>query len=240
MLGNYVNTITIIIGCLLGLLVQKGLHEKYKTIIMQAIGLSVLFVGATVTIGGLLDPDSEPVLFIISLVVGGALGELIGIEKALDKLGLMLQNKVGSQQGNIAEGFVTASLLFCVGTMAVIGSLDSGLRGDHTMLYAKSVIDGITAMILASTLGVGVIFSAAAVFIYQGTIILFAGLLEPLLTIHVIREISIIGGILILGIGLSMLEIKKIKTVNLLPAIIVPVFYYLWVVPLIQLIRGKL
>lgn len=237
MLGNYVNTITIIIGCLLGLLVQKGLHEKYKTIIMQAIGLSVLFVGATVTIGGLLDPDSEPVLFIISLVVGGALGELIGIEKALDKLGLMLQNKVGSQQGNIAEGFVTASLLFCVGTMAVIGSLDSGLRGDHTMLYAKSVIDGITAMILASTLGVGVIFSAAAVFIYQGTIILFAGLLEPLLTIHVIREISIIGGILILGIGLSMLEIKKIKTVNLLPAIIVPVFYYLWVVPLIQLIR---
>ncbi|MDZ4133289.1 MAG: DUF554 domain-containing protein [Dethiobacteria bacterium] len=237
MLGNYVNTITIIIGCLLGLLVQKGLHEKYKTIIMQAIGLSVLFVGATVTIGGLLDPDSEPVLFIISLVIGGALGELIGIEKALDKLGLMLQNKVGSQQSNIAQGFVTASLLFCVGTMAVIGSLDSGLRGDHTMLYAKSVIDGITAMILASTLGVGVIFSAAVVFIYQGTIILFAGLLEPLLTIHVIREISIIGGILILGIGLSMLEIKIIKTVNLLPAIIVPVFYYLWVLPLIQFIK---
>jgi uncharacterized protein len=237
MLGNYVNTITIIIGCLLGLLIQKGLHEKYKTIIMQAIGLSVLFVGATVTIGGLLDPDSEPVLFIISLVIGGALGELIGIEKALDKLGLMLQNKVGSQQSNIAEGFVTASLLFCVGTMAVIGSLDSGLRGDHTMLYAKSVIDGITAMILASTLGVGVIFSAAVVFIYQGAIILFAGLLEPLLTIDVIREISIIGGILIFGIGLSMMEIKRIKTVNLLPAIIVPVFYYLWVVPLIQLIK---
>jgi uncharacterized protein len=237
MLGNYVNTITIIIGCLLGLLVQKGLHDKYKTIIMQAIGLSVLFVGATVTIGGLLDPDSEPVLFIISLVIGGALGELIGIEKALDKLGLMLQNKVGSQQSNIAEGFVTASLLFCVGTMAVIGSLDSGLRGDHTMLYAKSVIDGITAMILSSTLGVGVIFSAAVVFIYQGAIIIFAGLLEPLLTIDVIREISIIGGILIFGIGLSMMEIKKIKTVNLLPAIIVPVFYYLWVVPLIQLIK---
>ena len=237
MLGNYVNTITIIIGCLLGLLVQKGLHEKYKTIIMQAIGLSVLFVGATVTIGGLLDPDSEPVLFIISLAIGGALGELTEIEKALDKLGLMLQNKVGSQQSNVAEGFVTASLLFCVGTMAVIGSLDSGLRGDHTMLYAKSVIDGITAMILASTLGVGVIFSAAVVFIYQGAIIIFAGLLEPLLTIHVIREISIIGGILILGIGLSMLEIKKIKTVNLLPAIIVPVFYYLWIVPLIQFIK---
>lgn len=237
MLGNYVNTVTIIIGCLLGLLVQKGLHDKYKRIIMQAIGLSVLFVGATVTIGGLLDPDSEPVLFIISLVIGGALGELIGIEKALDKLGLMLQNKVGSQQSNIAEGFVTASLLFCVGTMAVIGSLDSGLRGDHTMLYAKSVIDGITAMILASTLGVGVIFSAAVVFIYQGAIIIFAGLLEPLLTIDVIREISIIGGILIFGIGLSMMEIKKIKTVNLLPAIIVPVFYYLWVVPLIQLVK---
>jgi len=237
MLGNYVNTAAIVIGCLLGLLVHKGLKEAYKDIIMQAIGLSVLFIGAAVAIGGLLDPDSEAVLFIISLVIGGAVGEVIGIEKSLEKLGMLLQKKVGSGENNIAQGFVTASLIFCVGTMAIIGSLESGLRGNYDILFAKSVLDGITSMILATTLGIGVIFSAGAVFIYQGAIILFAGSLEPLLTIQVIREISIIGGILIFGIGLNMLEIIKIKTANLLPAIIVPVIYYFLILPLIELFR---
>jgi len=236
-LGNYVNAAAIVIGCLLGLLVHKGLKEAYKDIIMQAIGLSVLFVGAAVAIGGLLDPDSEAVLFIISLVVGGAVGEVIGIEKSLEKLGRLLQKKVGTGDNNIAQGFVTASLIFCVGTMAIIGSLESGLRGNYDILFAKSVLDGITSMILATTLGIGVIFSAGAVFIYQGAIILFAGSLEPLLTNQVIREISIIGGILIFGIGLNMLEIKKIKTANLLPAVIVPVIYYFWILPLIGLFR---
>lgn len=235
MLGNYVNTLTIILGSILGLLVHKGLKEEYKAIVMQAIGLSVLFIGATTAIGGLLNPESESILFIISLVIGGIVGEIIGIEKGLEKLGLLLQRKVGSGEHNIARGFVTASLIFCVGTMAIIGSLESGLRGNYDMLFAKSVLDGITAMILATTLGIGVIFSAAAVFIYQGAIILFASSLEPFLTTQVIREISIIGGILILGIGLNMMEIKKIKTANLLPAIFVPVIYYFLIIPLVQL-----
>jgi len=235
MLGNYVNTLTIILGSILGLLVHKGLKEEYKTIVMQAIGLSVLFIGATTAIGGLLNPESESILFIISLVIGGIVGEIIGIEKGLEKLGALLQRKVGSGEHNIARGFVTASLIFCVGTMAIIGSLESGLRGNYDMLFAKSVLDGITAMILATTLGIGVIFSAAAVFIYQGAIILFASSLEPFLTTQVIREISIIGGILILGIGLNMMEIKKIKTANLLPAIFVPVIYYFLIIPLVQL-----
>lgn len=235
MLGNYVNTLMIIIGSIVGLLIHKGLKEEYKTIVMQAIGLSVLFIGATTAIGGLLDPDSEPILFIISLIIGGAAGQILGLEKGLERLGLLLQNKVGSGDHNVARGFVTASLIFCVGTMAIIGSLESGLRGNYDMLFAKSVLDGITSMILASTLGIGVIFSAAAVFIYQGAIILFASSLEPLLTIQVIREISIIGGILILGIGLTMMEIKKINTVNLLPAIFVPVIYYFLIIPLFQL-----
>jgi uncharacterized protein len=235
MLGNYVNTLTIILGSILGLLVHKGLKEEYKTIVMQAIGLSVLFIGATTAIGGLLNPESESILFIISLVIGGIFGEIIGIEKGLEKLGALLQRKVGSGEHNVARGFVTASLIFCVGTMAIIGSLESGLRGNYDMLFAKSVLDGITAMILATTLGIGVIFSAAAVFIYQGAIILFASSLEPFLTTQVIREISIIGGILILGIGLNMMEIKKIKTANLLPAIFVPVIYYFLIIPLVQL-----
>jgi hypothetical protein len=241
MLGNYVNLITIIVGSLLGLLVHKGLKENYKTIVMQAIGLSVIFIGATTAIQGLLEPDSEPILFIISLVIGGTIGELVGLEKGLDKIGMILQNKIdpgnGQDKTSVARGFVTASLIFCVGTMAIIGSLESGLRGNHDMLFAKSVLDGITAMILASTMGIGVMFSAVMVFVYQGAIILFAGYLEPLLTVHVIREISIIGGILILGIGLGMLEIKRIKTLNLLPAILIPVFYYFLFIPLLNLIK---
>ncbi len=232
MLGNYINFIAIVLGSLAGLLVKKGLKEKYKKTVMQAIGLSVIFIGASGAISGLFDPNSEPVLFIISLVIGGIAGEALKIESALEKLGMLLQHKVGSGESNIAQGFVTASLIFCVGTMAIIGSLESGLMGDHNILYAKSILDGVTSMILASTLGIGVIFSAAAVFIYQGAIIIFAGFLEPLLTTEVIREISIIGGILIFGIGTNMLEITKIKTANLLPAIIVPVIYYIIIVPL--------
>ncbi|MBM4235969.1 MAG: DUF554 domain-containing protein [Firmicutes bacterium] len=228
MLGNYVNALAIIVGSLVGLLFHKGLKEKYKTIVMQAIGLSVLFIGATTALGGLLNPDSEPILFIISLVIGGIIGELVGVENALERLGAKLQQRFGSPENNVARGFVTASLIFCVGTMAIIGSLDSGLRGNHNMLFAKSVLDGITSMVLASSLGFGVIFSAVAVFIYQGAIVLFANLVEPYLTIAVIREISIIGGILIFGIGLNLLEIIKVRTANLLPAILIPVIYYLF------------
>ncbi len=227
MLGNYVNALAIIVGGLLGLLFHKGLKEKYKTIVMQAIGLSVIFIGAATALGGLLNPESEPILFIISLAVGGIIGEVIGVERGLEHLGMFLQKSFAATESNVARGFVTASLIFCVGTMAIIGSLDSGLRGNHDMLYAKSVLDGITSMILASSLGFGVIFSAVAVFLYQGAIVLFANLVEPYLTTAVIREISIIGGILIFGIGLNLLEIIKVRTANLLPSILIPVLYYL-------------
>ena len=235
MLGNYVNVAAIIVGTLLGLLIHKGLKEDYKNTMMQAIGLSVLFIGAATALNGLLDPESEAILFIISLVIGGIVGEMLGLDNALTRLGQFLQNRVGKGDHNIARGFVTASLIFCVGTMAIIGSLESGLRGNYDMLFAKSILDGVTSLILATTLGIGVAFSAAAVFIYQGAIILFAGTLEPILTIQVIREISIIGGILIFAIGLNMLEIIKVKTVNLLPAVLVPIIYYFIALPLYQL-----
>ena len=235
MLGNYVNVAAIIVGTLLGLLIHKGLKEDYKNTMMQAIGLSVLFIGAATALNGLLDPESEAILFIISLVIGGIVGEMLGLDHALTRLGQFLQNRVGRGDHNVARGFVTASLIFCVGTMAIIGSLESGLRGNYDMLFAKSILDGVTSMILATTLGIGVAFSAAAVFIYQGAIILFAGTLEPILTIQVIREISIIGGILIFAIGLNMLEIIKVKTVNLLPAVLIPIIYYFIALPLYQL-----
>ena len=241
MLGNLVNATCIILGSLLGLLAHRGLKDNYKTVVMQAIGLAVLFIGAVTAIGGLLKPESEAILFIISLVIGGATGELLGLENKLEGLGRLIQSKMSrgqaANEGNIARGFVTASLIFCVGTMAIIGSLESGLKGNHNMLFAKSVLDGVTAMILSSTMGIGVIFSAAMVFLYQGAIVLFATALEPFLTVDMIREISIIGGILIFGIGLGMMEIKKIKTLNLLPAVLIPVLYYFLLLPLFGLIK---
>ncbi len=231
MLGTYVNTVVIIIGSIFGLLIKKGLKEKYKTIIMHGVSLSVLFIGISTTLNGILN-GGEPILFIISLVVGGVIGEWIDIDNRLHKLGDYLQSKVGTGEHNIAKGFVTASLIFCIGTMAILGSLESGLQGKHDMLYAKSVLDGVTSIILTSTLGIGVAFSAFAVLIYQGSITLLAKFIEPILTTEIIREISIIGGILIFSLGLSLLDIKKIKTANLLPAILIPPIYYLLLKPL--------
>ena len=237
MLGTYVNTAVVIIGSLIGLVIKNGLKEKYRITIMHGVALAVLFIGIATTLGGMMD-GGQPILFIISLVVGGFVGEWIDVDEQLKKLGQWLQKRFGNGEHNIAQGFVTASLLFCVGTMAILGALDSGLRGNHDMLYAKSVLDGFTSIILTSSLGIGVIFSAVSVFVYQGAIVLFASALEPILTAEIIREISIIGGILIFSLGLNMLEIVKIKTANLLPAILVPPVYYLAVLPLYVLITG--
>jgi len=229
MLGTYVNTLVIILGSILGLLIKNGLKEKYKTIVMNGVGLSVLFIGISTTLNGILN-GGEPILFIISIVIGGLIGEFIDIDLRLNRLGDSLQNRVGrGGEHNIAKGFVTASLIFCVGTMAILGSLESGLQGKHDMLYAKSVLDGVTSIILTSTLGIGVIFSSIAVLIYQGSITLLAKFIEPVLTVETIREISIIGGILIFSLGLNLLNIKKIKTANYLPAILIPPIYYLFI-----------
>ncbi len=237
MLGTYVNTGVVIVGSLVGLMIKNGLKEKYKTTILQGVALCVLFIGISTTLSNMMD-GGEPILFIISMALGGALGEWIDVDKQLKNLGEWLQNRFGNGESNIAQGFVTASLLFCVGTMAILGALDSGLRDNHNMLYAKSVLDGFTSIILSSSLGIGGIFSAASVLIYQGAIVLFASALEPVLTAEVIREISIVGGILIFSLGINMLNIVKIKTANLLPAILIPPMYYMAVLPLVSLLSG--
>lgn len=236
MFGTIVNTFSIIIGASLGLLIKNGLTNRYKEITMQGLGLAVLFVGSASTIGGLLDPSSEAVLFIVSLVIGGLLGEWINIEEKLDILGDKIQEKFGNGTTNISQGFVTASLIYCVGSLAILGSLESGLTNTHTMLYAKSILDGVSAIIFASTMGIGVLLSAFSVLIYQGVITLFAKTIEPFMTVDIIREMSIVGGILIMSIGLSILEIKKIKTGNLLPAIIIPAIYYIIFLPIYKYI----
>ena len=241
MLGTIVNALAIIIGGSVGLFIKGGLKQKYKDIIMQTLALSVMFGGLQSALSGLLNENVEPILYILSLVIVSAIGEKIDIELRLNKLGDSIQKKMGqkAEESNIALGFVTASLVFCVGTMAILGSLESGINGNHSTLFAKSVLDGTFSTIYASTLGIGVLFSAVAVFLYQGAITVAATFIEPYLTVDMIREMSIVGGIMIFSLGLNMMEIKKIKVGNMLPAILIPVIYYLpFVQNLIEKISG--
>lgn len=228
MLGTIVNTITIIIGSFIGIIIKGGLKEKYKNIIMQALALCVFFVGASSTLSGMQDENAEPILFIISLVIGSVIGTKIDIDKKLSNLGEKLQNKFGKNEGGFSQGFVTASLVFCIGTMAILGSIQSGISGDHTTLFVKSVLDGVSSIVFASTFGIGVTFSAVTVFVYQGLITMLAVFIGPYITPDMLREINIVGGILICALGLNMLFKKlDIKAANMLPAVIVPVIFYL-------------
>lgn len=227
MLGTFVNFLAVLIGGTLGSLIKEGLKDNYKEIVMQAIPLAVIFIGISGALKGLLSPGAEPLLFIISLVIGGLIGEAMGIERRLENFGESIQKRFIKGESRFAEGFVSASLIFCVGSMAILGSLDSGIRNNHEILYAKSMLDGTFSVIYAATLGIGVAFSAVPVLIYQGLITVMAQYIAPYLSADMIREISIVGGILIFCIGISMLNIRKIKTGNLLPAMIIPVIYYL-------------
>lgn len=221
MFGTIVNSIAIVVGGILGILLKKGIKEDYRNTIMDGIALSVIVIGLMGAI------KSENIILVIaSLVIGAIIGEKIRIETRLDNFGNKLQSKFGKGDSNFSKGFVTASLIYCVGAMAIIGSLESGISGNHETLFAKSILDGITSILFSSTLGIGVIFAAIPVFIYQGTITLLANSIKDLLTPEVIREMSSVGGILIMALGINVLGLKKIKVGNLLPAIFIPIIYY--------------
>ncbi len=233
-LGTIVNAAAIIAGGVSGSLLRSGLPERFRDTIMQALGLSVLMIGFSgalqgmyrVTTMGKLDREYI-MLMIFSLVGGAVIGELLNIEDKLERMGLWIQKKYLKKSGNFAEGFVTASLVYCVGAMAIVGSLEDGLTGNTGTLYAKSVLDGVSSVIFAATLGIGVAFSAIPVFIYQGLITLMAGIIKPWLTDTVISQTSLVGSILIIAIGFNILEMKRIKVGNLLPAIFIPFIYYI-------------
>jgi uncharacterized protein len=218
--GTIVNTLAIITGSLIGLLFMGGLSEKYSRTIMQAMGLVVILIG----IRAALKTDAVLVV-IICLGLGSLIGEWIGIEKRLDQLGLWLERRFSGVGDGVSKGFVTASLLFCVGAMAIVGALESGLSGNHQTLLAKSVIDGISSIVFASTLGWGVLFSAVSVFTYQGLIVVSASYIQPWLVPEVVAQMSAVGGLLIMGIGIGLLEIKKIHIGNMLPAIFLPLAF---------------
>lgn len=231
MLGTIVNFFAVIIGSFIGLFLKGRLKEKYCDIITTGIGLATLFIGMSSSLKNLLDKDAHPILFIISLMIGGLIGEFFDLSSKFKRFGEFLQNKFSKNEKGIAQSFIASSLLFCVGTMAILGSIESGIKHDHSILYAKSILDGVSSIIFSASLGPGVIFSAFVVLIYQGILTLFSGFISPFITIDMLREISIVGGILIFAIGLNLLKITKIKVENLLPAVFIPVIYYL---PFIQ------
>ena len=221
MLGTIVNTIAVIIGASIGMFFKKGIPQKLSDTMMKGLGLCTLFLG----ISGSLDGQNSLIL-IISMVVGALIGEGVDLDAKLNRLGNWLENKFKSKDGSkvsIAEGFVSASLLFCVGAMTIVGSLQSGLQGNHEMLFNKSMLDFVAAIIFASTMGVGVMVSAAFVFIYQGAITLLAQWVAPVLSDVVIAEMNCVGSVIIIGLALNMLGITKLKVMNYVPAIFIPI-----------------
>lgn len=221
MLGTIVNTIAVIIGAGIGMFLKKGIPEKLADTMMKGLGLCTLFLG----ISGSLDGQNSLIL-IISIVAGALIGEEIDLDAKLNQLGQWLENKFKSKDGSkvsIAEGFVSASLLFCVGAMTIVGSLQSGLQGNHEMLFNKSMLDFVAAIIFASTMGVGVILSAAFVLVYQGAITLLAQWVAPVLSDVVIAEMNCVGSVIIIGIALNLLGITKLKVMNYVPAIFIPI-----------------
>ncbi|WP_294352913.1 DUF554 domain-containing protein [uncultured Clostridium sp.] len=225
MLGTIVNCIAIIVGSAIGLIVNGRMPERISNTIMKGLALCVLYIG----ISGALKGENS-IEMIICMAIGAFIGELIDIDKRLVQLGDYLEGKFKSksEKVSISEGFVISSLLFCVGAMALVGSLESGLKGDHTTLFAKSMLDGISSIIFASTLGIGVILSVATVFIYQGTITICAGFLNGILSTTVIDSMSAVGSLLIIGLAINILCDKDIKVANLLPAVFLPIIYNLF------------
>ena len=222
MLGTIVNALAIAAGTALGLILKSGIRKNYRETIMNAVALSVLLIGMISAI-----KTNDLLLLIFSLAIGSIIGEALKIEDRLEGLGRIIESKTSSSDGSVAKAFVTSSLVFCVGSMAIVGSIESGLTGNHQTLFATAVLDGICSIFLSSTLGFGVAFSAVAVLIYQGIITLASASLKSFLSDGMIREISAIGGVLIMAIGLNMLKIKKIKVGNMLPAIFLPFIYYM-------------
>ena len=220
--GAVFNAVFVIIGACIGLMLKKGLSDTMADTIMKGLGLCTLFLGIS---GSLVGENS--MILIISMVVGTLIGQGIDLEAKLQKLGDWVEKKFGSkkegQKTSIAEGFVTSSLLFCVGAMTIVGALQSGLSLDHAVQMNKSMLDFVAAIIFASSLGAGVLFSAAFVFVYQGSITLMAEWVTPLLTETVIHEMSCVGSVIIIGLALNMLGITKLKVMNYVPAIFIPI-----------------
>jgi uncharacterized membrane protein YqgA involved in biofilm formation len=224
MYGTLVNVATVIIGSSVGLILRRGLPERIKRIIFQGIGLVTLFIGVQMAL-----QTSNLVVLFFSILLGAIIGEAVDIQSRLETFGSFLKTKTKSKEERFTEGVLTAFLIFCVGSMTIVGAIQDGLNGDSSILIAKSILDGFVSVSLASVLGIGVMFSAVPLFVFQGAITVLAACSRAFFTEILISQLSAVGGILLLGLGINMLEIKEIKVSNLLPALlVVPIIAYLF------------
>lgn len=221
MLGTIVNTCTILLGSTIGAAAKRGLGEKYQEVLYLAMGLAALGIGVHGIVVGMTD-SIYPVLFIASLAIGGVVGTAIDINGRFDRM----VSKRAKDGGKLAQGLSTAIMIFCIGALSIIGPINSALYGDETYLLTNATLDFVTSMVLASTFGFGIALSAIVLFLWQGSIWLLANLIAPYLSDALMCEITIVGGFLILASGLSILKVKEIPTMNLLPAILVPPLWF--------------
>lgn len=235
-LGTLVNCGTVALGTTLGLLLKGGLPKRFEQTIMSALGLCAFFIGLGGALSQILVVSADGIstqytlLIVLCMAVGAIIGEAVDIERRLESVGEWFKRRIPTHEGgggSFVEAFVTASLLFCVGAMAIVGSLEDGLNGNPSILFAKSVMDGVAATVFTASLGAGVYLSILAVLVYQGGITLLAGFIRPFLSDLLIGQMSCVGSILIFAIGFNLLGVKKIKVGNLLPAMFLPIVF-LW------------
>ena len=232
-IGTIVNTLAVIAGSTIGIIAKKGLSERFQDQIMKTLGLATMFIGIGCTLQEMLVITEEGklstsgiMIMILSLVIGSIVGELLRIEDKLEGIGdRMKKTKLFGGETKFTEGFVTATLVVCVGAMAIVGSLRDGLEGDPSLLFSKSILDFISTMIFASTLGIGVLCSAIPMAIYQGLITVLAGVIGEYLTEQIISDMSLVGSVMIFAVGINLFFGKKVKVGNMLPALLVPVIY---------------
>ena len=228
MLGTIINVITVILGGMLGLLLKKGIKSEIMDNVMKAEGVAVLIIGMNGVLTNMLSVvENGGLVLLISLALGAFVGEIIKLDDKINGLGGWVEKRIKSN--GFSKGFVSAFIIFCVGSMSIIGSINDGLSGDSSVLIVKSTLDFITAMVLASTMGIGVIFACVPLFVYQGSISLFASFIKPIIENYpdMMIQFSMVGYAIIMCIGINFIAGQKIKTANLLPAMIVPVLYNL-------------
>lgn len=221
MLAVIVNVVAIVIGGSIGLILKDRISEKITSIIMQGIGLSVLVLGLISAV-----ETNSPVVLVMSMVSGGVIGTLLQLDNRLELVSNAIEHKLSHRKG-FAKGFVMGTVLYCIGSMAITGSLQAGIDGDFSILYVKSILDGVTAIVFAATLGYGIIFSAIPVFFIQGSIVFLSSWIDDRMSDALYNEILAVGGVLIIGIALNILEIKKFRLADMLPSLFMPILW-LW------------
>lgn len=222
MVGTLVNTATILAGSLIGTLLKKGIKPKYQEALFNAMGLSATMLGINATVSNM-SKSNYPVLFIVSLALGSLIGYILDIQKQFDRLVDKFKGKKEGQR--LSEGLSTGILLYCIGTLSILGPVQSALQGDNTYLFTNATLDFVTSMALSSTYGIGMTLAAPVLFLWQGGIYLLTTLCGSIITTDIMTELSIVGGILIASSGLSILKIKNLNTLNMLPSLFIPIIY---------------